>query len=61
MSQARRAQDMLQMLGVLDSGFKLVGRAFRTFELVNNHLVEQYTVEDGGFLVGLINRCLDPC
>ena len=49
------------MLGVLDSGFKLVGRAFRAFELVNSHLVEQYTVKDGTFLVGLINICLDPC
>ena len=55
MSQERRAQDMQQMLGVLDSGFKLVGRAFRTFELVNSHLAEQFTITDGGFPVGLVN------
>lgn len=61
MTQERRAEETRRMLGVLDSGFKLVGRAFRTFELVNNHLVEQYTVKDGVFLVGLINKGSDPC
>ena len=57
MSQEERAKDMRRMLGVLGSGFRLVGRAFRTFELVNNRLTEQYTVEDGRFPVGLCIHC----
>ena len=52
MSQEQRAKDMRRMLGVLDSGFKLVGRAFRNFEMINNHLVDQYSVKDSLFLVG---------
>ena len=58
MSQERRDQEMRRMLGVLGSGFKLVGRAFRTFELINNDLVEQYTLKDGAFPVGSVNKCL---
>ena len=58
MSQEQREKDMRRMLGVLDSGFKLVGRAFRTFERINNHLVDQYAVKDSLFLVGLSNKCL---
>ena len=46
MAQEKRNQDMVRMLGVLGTGFRLMGRAFRTFEAANNRLVAQYTLTD---------------
>lgn len=46
MTQERRSQDMVSMLSILSTGFKLMGRAFRTFESANNQLIEQYTLTD---------------
>ena len=41
------------MLGVLSTGFKIVGRAFRAFEEVNQQLMEQYTLTDDVFPVSI--------
>lgn len=53
MSQDQRSQEMVRMLRVLSTGFKLVGRAFRAFEQANNQLVEQYTLTDHIFPVSI--------
>ena len=61
MSQRQRADDMRRMLGVLNSGLKLAGRAFRTFELVNDRIIEQFTLKDGVFPVSLILQYSRGC
>ena len=61
MSQKRRADDMRRMLGVLNSGLKLAGRAFRTFELINDRIVQQFTLKDGAFPVSLTLSLLRAC
>lgn len=54
MTQERRNRDMADMLVVLSTGFKLVGRAFRAFELASNRLAEQYTLAENVFAVCLL-------